>query len=393
MTGPTNVVRSLHQDLSDRPFIVIWEVTRACALACRHCRAEAQPQRHPLELSTAEGKAFLEDLASLGAPRPMVVLTGGDPVERPDLVELVAHGTSLGLPVSIAPSVTPRLRAPVLSELRRAGARTVSLSLDGACAESHDGFRGEPGVYAATWVAARRVLDAGLRLQINTTVTAGNVFELPEILDHVVGLGASLWSVFFLVQTGRGSDLAPLDAEATADVLHWLHEVADRVPIKATEAPQFRRLALQRASVPPEQLDERFPPGAHRRALRAATGLRPRSVSSRVVEPGRSPRPPLDVNAGKGFAFVDHLGRVQPSGFLPVVAGSIRETPFTELYRTSPLFRSLRDPDAFGGRCGRCEFRTVCGGSRSSAYAATGDPLAEDPSCAYVPAGGVVPVG
>jgi MoaA/NifB/PqqE/SkfB family radical SAM enzyme len=293
--------------------------------------------------------------------------------------------------VSIAPSVTPRLRGRVLAELRQAGARTVSLSLDGATAESHDGFRGEPGVYAATWVAARRAVEAGLRLQINTTVTAGNVLELPVILEHVVSLGASLWSVFFLVQTGRGSGLTPLDPEAIGDVLHWLHEVSDRVPLKATEAPQYRRIALQRASVPPEQLDQWFPPGAHRRALRAATGPRPGS-DPLLAGPGRRPRSPLDVNAGKGFAFVDHLGRVQPSGFLPLVAGTIRDTPFTELYRTSPLLRALREPDGFGGRCGRCECRTVCGGSRSAAYASTGDPLAEDPSCAYVPAGGGVTV-
>jgi AdoMet-dependent heme synthase len=378
--SPPHPIRTLHHDLDDRPFIVIWEVTRACALACRHCRAEAQPARNPLELTTQEGRELLDDLAGLGAPRPMVVLTGGDPIERPDLVELVAHGTDMGLPISLAPSVTPRLTERVLDDLRSAGARTVSLSLDGATASTHDGFRGEPGVFAATLEAAGAVLAAGLRLQINSTVTAGTVDELPAILDHVLDLGAGLWSVFFLVQTGRGSDLAPLSAPEIEEVLHWLHEIAPLVPVKATEAPHFRRLALQRAACDDGDLDQCFPPSPLRFALRESTAP---LTSATATE--RRTRPPLDVNAGKGFAFIDHIGRVHPSGFLPVTAGSVRVSSFSSIYRESPLFRSLRDPAAFGGRCGRCEFRSVCGGSRSAAYAATGDPCAEDPNCSYQP--------
>jgi AdoMet-dependent heme synthase len=375
-------IRRVHHDLTERPFIVIWEVTRACALACRHCRAEAQPDRNPFELTTSEGRALLADLADLGAPRPIVVLTGGDPIERPDLAELVAFGTSLGLPISLAPSVTPRLTAAALGQLRAAGARTVSLSLDGANAETHDGFRGEPGVYQATLESAAAARAVGLRLQINTTVTATSVHELPDILDQVVGMDAGLWSVFFLVHTGRGSDLASLDAVEVEEVLHWLHEIAPVVPVKATEAPHFRRVALQRAACDPELLDERFPPTPLRLALREGTArVAPRASGARRA------RPPLDVNAGRGFAFVDHVGRVHPSGFLPLSAGSVRVRPLSRIYRESPLFRSLRDPASFGGRCGRCEFQTVCGGSRSAAFAATGDPLAEDPNCAHQPVG------
>jgi radical SAM protein len=378
MRGP---LRTLPVDPGERPFLVIWEVTRACALACAHCRAEAVPHRDPFELTTEEGKALLDDLAAYPAPRPIVVLTGGDPFERPDLAELVAHGTARGLHVSLSPSVTPRLTPEVLGTLRAAGAGAVSLSLDGAAPETHDAFRGIDGTFAATLEAAAAVRRAGLRLQVNTTATAANVGELPAVLGLAAELGASLWSVFLLVGTGRGRALDALDPDHVEDLLHWLHEVSPTLPVKATEAPHFRRIALQRAASGNVERD--FPPGLLRRALRAGTPALP--------PPRRSGgRPPLDVNAGKGFAFVDHHGEVQPSGFLPVSAGSVRDRPFSAIYREAPLLRALRDPDGFGGRCGACEFRQVCGGSRSRAYAVTGDPLAEDPACAHVPTGRAV---
>ncbi len=406
---PHGAIRTLRHDVTDRPFIVIWEVTRACALACAHCRADAMVHRDPRELTTAEGLALLDDLAALGAPRPIVVLTGGDPFERPDLVQLVDHGTSIGLPVALAPSVTPRLTPQILSELRQAGASTVSLSIDGASAATHDAFRGFDGVYAETLAAAAAVRDAGLRLQINTTVTKGTARELPAILETVIDQRAALWSVFFLVPTGRGENLQPLDALEVEDVLVWLGAVADRVPVKATEAPQFRRVVIERAragGADPADYD----PGPLGRDLRAATppprqpqpkssapsagspeGARrgvpeahPPAAPASAAPAGRI-RPPLDVNAGRGFAFIDHTGEVYPSGFLPLSAGSIREAPFTEIYRSSPLLKSLRDPAQLKGRCGRCDFAEVCGGSRSHAYAVTGDALAEDPSCAYQP--------
>lgn len=378
----TRPIRSLHLDVDDRPFIVIWETTRACALVCAHCRADAVHHRDPLELGTDEGRALLDDLAALGAPRPLVVLTGGDPFERPDLAELVAHGAEQGLSMALSPSVTPRLTRDVLAELRDAGARAVSLSLDGATASTHDGFRGVPGVFDATLDAAGWVRDVGLRLQINTTVTAGTVGDLPAVLEHVVRFGAGLWSVFFLVPTGRGDRLAPLGAGEVEEVLHWLHEVAGHVAVKSTEAPHFRRIAIQRAQA--EDPDAAFPPGELRTRLRAETVARLGSLN------GSRPRtrPPLDVNAGRGFSFIDHRGFVYPSGFLPQHAGSVRERPFSTIYRESELLRGLRDPDRLGGRCGRCEFRNVCGGSRSHAYAVHGDPYAEDPSCAYLPGTG-----
>jgi len=385
MTSPTaHPVRFMRHDASERPFIVIWEVTRACQLVCTHCRADAIRTRNPLELTTDEGRHLLDDLASFGTPRPLVVLTGGDPFERPDLPELVTHGTRIGLNMALSPSVTDRLTRSVLEELHEAGAKAVSLSLDGATPHSHDSFRGVEGVFDATLDAARTVTDIGFRLQINTTVTRGNVFELPRMLKHVLDLGASLWSVFFLVPTGRGKDLQPLAAAEEEEVLHWLHDVSDLVAIKTTEAPHYRRIAIQRAGFDADgvsELDQAFPVGPLRSQLRADTA----ELLSGHEPRRRRPRPPIDVNSGRGFAFVDHVGVVYPSGFLPTAVGSVRRKSFPEIYRGSELLQALRNPDTFGGRCGQCEFRAVCGGSRSHAYATTGDPLAEDPSCAYEP--------
>jgi radical SAM protein len=371
-------VRCMHHAPSERPFIVIWEVTRACQLVCTHCRADAIRTRNPFELTTDEGRRLLNDLASFGSPRPLVVLTGGDPFERPDLPDLVAHGTRIGLSMALSPSVTDRLTRSVLVELQEAGAKAISLSLDGASHESHDAFRGVEGVFDATLDAARTVGEVGLRLQINTTVTRGNVAELPQMLQRVLDLGADLWSVFFLVPTGRGKHLEPLTANEEEEVLHWLHDVSTLVAIKTTEAPHYRRIAIQRAGV--SALDDVFPVGRLRSQLRRDTA---ELLTGR--EPVRRPRPPMDVNSGRGFAFVDHVGVVYPSGFLPIAVGSVRDQSFPEIYRGSELLQELRNPDAFGGRCGQCEFRTVCGGSRSHAFATTGDPLAEDPSCLYQP--------
>ncbi|MEO6471937.1 MAG: TIGR04053 family radical SAM/SPASM domain-containing protein, partial [Aeromicrobium sp.] len=306
-------------------------------------------------------------------------LTGGDPFERADLPELVAHGSKLGLSVALSPSVTDRLTREVLVELYDAGAKAISLSLDGSSAKTHDAFRGVDGVFDDTMDAAGLVRSVGYRLQINTTVTRSNVHELPQILKTVLDLGTSLWSVFFLVPTGRGELLEPLTADEEEEVLHWLHDVSAFVAIKATEAPHYRRIAIQRADV--DALDDIFPLGLLRSQLRHDT----EDLLAGQEPKRRHPRAPIDVNSGRGFAFVDHLGIVYPSGFLPVAVGSVREQSFPEIYRNSPLLQALRDADALGGRCGRCEFRTVCGGSRSHAFAQTGDPLAEDPSCCYQP--------
>ncbi|ELZ55975.1 MULTISPECIES: TIGR04053 family radical SAM/SPASM domain-containing protein [unclassified Haloferax] len=344
-------------DTSRRPFVLIWEITQACDLACDHCRADATPARHPDELTTAEGKRLLDQAREFG-PGQLVVLSGGDPLARSDLVELVGYGTDLGLRMTLTPSGTSSLTPETVADLADAGVRRMALSLDGATAASHDAFRGEDGSFDQTVAAARAAREAGLPLQINTTVCAETVDELPALCDLVADLGAVLWSVFFLVPVGRGRVLDPISPERAERVMEWLTEVSEEAPfgVKTTEAPHYRRVAIQRR----------------------------RDASDAPPTDGIGRR--LGITAGDGFAFVSHTGELFPSGFLPASAGSVRDGGLVERYRESDLFRSLRDRDALGGKCGACEFRHVCGGSRSRAYAHTGDPLASDPLCEYVPA-------
>jgi radical SAM protein len=348
-------------DTSRRPLVLIWEVTQACELACEHCRADAQSMRHPDELTTDEGKALL-DSAREFAENQLVVLSGGDPCKRSDLTELVRYGSEQGLSMSLTPSGTDELTADVLEDLSEAGLRRIALSLDGGDAESHDAFRGETGSFAATVDAAEAARDAGLPLQINTTVCAETVEQLPTIRDRVRELGAVLWSVFFLVPVGRGQLLDSIEPERADRVMDWLAETADEEPfgIKTTEAPHYRRVKLQR---------------------RAADG----DADDGSADAGRQRRG--GIVAGDGFAFVSHTGDVYPSGFLPESAGNVREDDLVDCYRNSDLFTALRDRDRLSGKCGACEFRHVCGGSRSRAYATTGDPLASDPLCPHVPDG------
>ncbi|GAB2475801.1 TIGR04053 family radical SAM/SPASM domain-containing protein [Luteococcus sediminum] len=368
-------VRELRHDPDDRPFIVIWEVTRACQLACAHCRADAQQRFHPDQLTTTEGRALLDDIAQFGKPTPIVILTGGDPFERTDLEELVAHGNRLGLSMALSPSVTANFTAQRLASLRAAGGKAISLSLDAAHAELHDAFRGFSGTYDATLAAALVVNEAGFRLQINSTITRRTVTELPDLMVQVKQMGTHLWSLFFLVPTGRGQALQALDAQENEDVLQWAHDVSGYIAIKTTEAQAYRRVAMQRDT------DDAPPHGALYDQLMART--------LELVTPAdlenRRPRPPLATNSGRGFVFIDHVGDVYPSGFLPHHCGNVKSESFRGIYRNSPVMLSLRRPDEFHGKCGVCPFNQVCGGSRSHAYAVTGDLLASDPTCAYIP--------
>lgn len=378
----SRVMRVPRQDTADRPFIVTWEATQACPLACRHCRASARPERDPDELSTAEAVDLMTQVAELGSPPPIFIITGGDPFQRTDLDDLVRAGTALGLPVSVSPSGTPTLTRSALAGLREAGTRAISLSLDAATPAAHDGFRGVDGVYEHTVRAWADAIELGLRVQINTTVTGSTVDDLPEIAVQVAERGALLWSVFFLVPTGRGSALPGLDAVQTEDVLNILYDLGEQVPLKTTEAHHFRRVCLQRAI-----LAERGAPAEK------ALGLGPlyRRLRDRLDELGlggqarRTRRPPMRVSGGDGFVFVSHRGEVHPSGFLPVPAGNVRRQRLADIYRGSPVFTGVRDTGRLQGRCGACEFRTACGGSRARAYASTGDLYAEEPACAYQP--------
>ncbi|MFB6135457.1 MAG: TIGR04053 family radical SAM/SPASM domain-containing protein [Halobacteriaceae archaeon] len=349
-------------DTDRRPFVLVWEVTRACDLACKHCRADARPRRHPDELTTEEGRALLDDVAGFGDGQ-LLVLSGGDPLARPDVEEFVRYGTERGLRVTMTPSGTASLTAERVAGLADAGLRRMALSVDGGTAATHDAFRQEAGSFESTMAAAEAARDAGLPLQVNTTVCAETVDELPAVRDLVVDLGAVLWSVFFLVPVGRGRVLEPVSPERAERVMEWLCEVDAGAPfgVKTTEAPHYRRVALQRA--------------------REREGGAPAGGDAAPDGIGRR----TGVTAGDGFAFVGHTGEVYPSGFLPESAGNVREESVVDLYRESDLFESLRDEDALCGKCGACEFRRVCGGSRSRAYAYTGDPLASDPLCPHVP--------
>jgi radical SAM protein len=377
---PTAAIRSVHHDPADRPFLVIWEATRACALACVHCRAEAITQRDPRELSTAEAGELMEQVRAFGSPPPIFVITGGDPFERDDLFELVRRGRQLGLPVAVSPSGTAKLTRPALVELQQAGATAISLSVDGATAAVHDGFRKIPGTFDRTLEAWRTAQEMGLKVQVNTTLGVHNLDQLPELIALVAGLRAMTWSIFLMVPMGRGSNLSALSPEVVEDVLNVLYDAGDRIPIKTTEGHHFRRVSIQRQIL---QLADEDPIAA------LSLGPTYRRLHDRLrdlaVPVTRRRRAPLNVNAGNGFAFISHLGSVHPSGFLPIAAGNVRDQTLPEIYRQSKLFTSLRDPAALTGRCGRCEFRGVCGGSRSRAYASGGDPLGDDPLCGYQP--------
>lgn len=347
-------------DTGERPFVLIWEVTQACNLACKHCRAEAQPERHPDELTTAEGKRLLEDAAEFGDEQ-LVVLSGGDPLYRPDTFELIEYGIEQGLRMTLTPSGTTSLTSERIDELAATGLRRMALSIDGGSAATHDAFRKETGSFEQTLTAARAAGEADLPLQVNTTVCAETVDDLPAIRDLVEELGAVLWSVFFLVPVGRGQVLDPISPEYAERVMEWLVDVSDDAPfgVKTTEAPHYRRVALQQ-----------------RQDSASAEGSIPDGIGRRT-----------GITAGDGFAFISHTGDVYPSGFLPASAGNVHENSIVDIYRDTDLFEDLRNADALKGKCGACEFRYVCGGSRSRAYAYTGDPLESDPLCSYVPEG------
>lgn len=310
------------------------------------------------------------------------MITGGDPFERPDIFDLVSYGTSIGLPVAVSPSGTDALDRSNLMRLRDSGCHVISLSLDGADATTHDHFRGVAGSHERTIAGWRIALELGMKVQINTTVTPDNLHQLPDIVSLIDQLGAMTWSVFFLVPTGRGTTQRQLTAQQAEDALNFCYDADKIVSLKTTEAPSFRRVCVQRVVCERNDLDPvttlKLGSDYVRLARRLAL-LTPRREQSRVR------RPPLPVSAARGFVFISHVGDVYPSGFLPVAAGNVRDRSLGDLYRESALFRSLRDPDAPSGRCGVCEFRSVCGGSRPRAYGQHHDVLADDPLCAYEP--------
>lgn len=381
---PTHAV-----DFNVSPFVAIWENTRACDLACVHCRAAAQPKRSNFELTTEEGFTLIDEIASL---RPRVfVLTGGDPLKREDTFDFIAYAKMRGLEPALTPSATPLLTEGAVARMKRHGLARMAISLDASRADLHDEFRRVPGSFDLTMRAIRAAAAEGIAVQVNTTVTRRTIDDLPAMVELLNGMGIVMWSVFFVVPTGRAKMADLVSPEAVEGLFGFLYDTSKKVPfaIRTTEAMHYRRYVLQRMA---------FDTGQALKDLKdPLTGLidpstlftqLPLGVQHQHGAPshaGNTPRAPRGVNEGKGFVFVSHIGDVFPSGFLPLKAGNVRNERLGDIYRNSPAFIALRDTSNLEGKCGRCEFRDLCGGSRARAWSTTGNVFAEDPLCLYQP--------
>ncbi|HEX2987042.1 MAG TPA: TIGR04053 family radical SAM/SPASM domain-containing protein [Chloroflexota bacterium] len=361
-------------DFDKTPFTVAWEITEACGLACVHCRASAQPKRDPRELTTEEGYALLDGIKEMG--NPILVVTGGDPLMRRDVFDLIRYGAGKGLRVSLSPSATGLLNEKNLQKAKDAGVVRIHLSLDGSTPEIHDAFRQVHGSFARTLKGIEIAKEIGMSLQIGTTVTRRNLEDLPALAELMVEFGALMWNIFFLVPTGRGKESDMITPEQHEATFQWMYDLSKSAPydVRTTAAQHYRRVVFERTRA---ELGEK---GAIHQAL---------SGAGYSFQDGLG-RPQQGVNDGKGFCFISHIGDVCPSGFLQLPAGNVREQPIYEIYRNSKLFKELRDPSLLKGRCGRCEYRRVCGGSRARGWALTGDYLAEEICCTYEPQSGHV---
>lgn len=362
-------------DYAKRPMLVFWETTRACLLACKHCRASATAEALPGELTTTEGKAFIDQVAGFGRPYPILVLTGGDCLLRPDIFELIDYAKGLGIPVALSPSVTPMLTPEMIQKIVESGVKAVSISLDGSRAQTHEGVRGIEGHFAKTVEAIRALSSAGLTVQINTTVMRANIDELAEIAQIVSDAGGHIWEVFFLVQVGRGEITEAVSAEEHEDVCHFLFDASQYgFIVRTVEAPFFRRIVSRRIDgdpAPDTELYQRLSAQLVELMGPATSRLRAHTTATRD---------------GKGIVFIAYDGEVYPAGFLPHGLGNIRTKTIANIYRDNPLLVQIRASN-FSGRCGYCEYADLCGGSRARAYATNGDALGEDPACIYVPEG------
>lgn len=348
------------RDYSRTPMNVYWEMTQACALACRHCRAEAMSTPHPMELSSQEGIEFLRQIPGFGEPLPQLILTGGDPLARRDLYELIDEARRLGISVSITPAATPAFTRDVLVRLREHGVEGLGLSLDGSNAERHDSIRGVPGTFDRTIAAMRWAQELNMPLQVNTLVSAETASDMPAVYEILKQFGVTRWSLFFLISVGRGKVLQPLAPEDAEAMMAWIYKTSTHAPfvVSTTEAPSWRRVVLEQ--------------------------MRTEGFSGEQIKRSPATRG-FGIRDGHGIVFVSNTGDICPAGFLPVVAGNVRRDRLADVYRDSPLFRSLHDPMQFEDRCGVCEYHALCGGSRARAYSATGNPLASDPLCIYEP--------
>jgi len=365
---------TMRTNFSEAPIFVCWETTKSCLLACRHCRARAIRKPLPGEFDHQQSLSLIDELLKFNQPYPALLMTGGDPLMRSDFFELIEHAKRMGLYVAVAASVTPLLNEDSIRRMHRLGVDVISVSVDGAGADTHDKLRGVLGTFRKTLDALQLAQKLGLKAQINTTVMRSNIEELPNMFNLVRRTGAVAWEVFFLIRTGRGSSLESLESHECEDVMHFLFDASQYgIPVRTAEGPQFRRVRIQRlnSEAPPKSLLYK----------RLGTNLR-----NTQGPPTSSPVTKLtQTGDGKGIVFITHDGQVYPSGFLPISTGRLAENSLPSIYRSNPLFVSLRDPSNLKGRCGKCEYRTICGGSRSRAFSEYGDPFQEDPACPYVP--------
>lgn len=370
-------------DYDRAPFLAIWETTQACDLACKHCRASAQPLAHPSQLNTAEAKNLIDQIAALQVP--LFVFTGGDPLKRPDIFELIEHAAKLGVHAALTPSATPLLTRDAIFKMKASGLARLAVSLDGSVPEIHDGIRGIPGTWTRTLQAIEWANEAGLPIQVHTVVSRLNISDLDNLSVLLTQKNIVMWSFFFLVPVGRGQLADLLTGEEFEAVFAKMWELTKRVPfaIKTTEAMHYRRYLIQ----------QRMKEGRPTVGVHDDAGAAPTAHHGWASHPGRGSEDKAvgwatkRVNDGRGFVFISHIGKVFPSGFLPIEGGDLHNDTLAHIYQESPIFVKLRESDLLHGKCGACEFRNICGGSRARAYAVTGDVLAEEPCCIYVPRG------
>ena len=359
-------------DFADRPALVFWETTKACTLSCIHCRASAIDEPLPSELTREEGFRLVDQVASFGRPFPTIILTGGDPLRRRDLFDLLTYAARREMKFAVSPAATNLLSREVLVRIKQLGASSVSISLDGAWASTHDAIRRREGTYERTVRAVQDAVEIGLDVQVNTVVMKRNFRELAGVFSLVRGLGVRTWELFFLVKVGRGSgaeDIAPAEYESACNFLYDASFYGQT--IRCVEATFIRRVLRQRSQPGTYWRDDDY--------LRLKSELVEREGEQSSDASTLRQRGTLD---GDGVVFVAYDGTIHPGGLLPLSIGNVRRDTLSEVYRGSEVLRRIRARE-MSGPCGECEFRDVCGGSRARAYAYTADPLASDPACVY----------
>lgn len=365
----TDAAQARPSPFSERPVLVFWETTRACPLSCVHCRASAIREPLPGELTTEQGERLIDQVASFGKPTPTMIFTGGDPLLRADLFELMAYASDRGVRFAVSPAASELLTRDALKRLKEAGAAAISLSLDGASAESHDSIRRERGTFERTLRAMREAVELGLRPQVNTTVMRRNLHEIPAIFHLLKRAGVATWEVFFLVKVGRASgegDLSPRECETVCNLLYDASKL--ETTVRTVEAPFVRRVALERARSEGYWTDPTY------------LSLKAQLLQHGYSSSSRSTLSPRGTQDGDGIVFVGYDGTICPGGLLPLRLGNVKEDGLVRTYREDGILRKVRAKE-FNGPCGACEYRYVCGGSRARAYAHDRDPLSWDPAC------------